>query len=220
LLAYRASGGSHDVTADLNEYLREISGADFTVKDFRTWNATVLAAVGLAVSEHADSDAPRRRVIARVVREVYLGNTPAVARSSCIDPRVVERYQEADTIARVLGELGASTEFGDLATQRKGEAAVLRLLVGQSQRGNSLDARSAAAECAWLNWRCGTARAGHRQRHHHARQARRCVRSGISRSRPSFPASNCPNVTRRGERARPMSPGRLVRTEWWSFPCD
>jgi DNA topoisomerase IB len=78
LLAYRASGGSHDVTAaDLNEYLREISGADFTVKDFRAWNATVLAAVGLAVSEQADSGAARRRAIARVVREVagYLGNT-------------------------------------------------------------------------------------------------------------------------------------------------
>jgi DNA topoisomerase IB len=131
LLAYRASGGGHDVTAaELNEYLREISGAEFTIKDFRTWNATVLAAVGLAVSTHADSDPARQRAVARVTREVagYLGNTPAVARTSYIDPRVVERYEAGDTIDRVLSELGASTEFGELATQGRAEAAVLRLL--------------------------------------------------------------------------------------------
>ena len=57
LLAWRTGTGGHDVTAaDINDYLREISGADFTAKDFRTWNATVLAAVGLAVSGDAESD--------------------------------------------------------------------------------------------------------------------------------------------------------------------
>jgi DNA topoisomerase IB len=49
-----ASGGHDVTTADINNYLREISGGDFTAKDFRTWNATVLAAVGLAVSERAE----------------------------------------------------------------------------------------------------------------------------------------------------------------------
>jgi DNA topoisomerase IB len=99
-------------------------------KDFRTWNATVLAAVGLAVSNHAGSATARQRAVARVVKEVagYLGNTPAVARASYIDPRVVERYEEGDTIDRVLSDLGASTEFGELATQGEAEAAVLRLL--------------------------------------------------------------------------------------------
>jgi DNA topoisomerase IB len=137
LLAYRARSGAHDVTAaDLNEYLREISGGDFTVKDFRTWNATVLAAVGLAVSRHAGSDTARRRAVARVVKEVagYLGNTPAVARSSYIDPRVIERYEDGDTIDRVLSDLGASTEFGELATQGQAEAAVLRLLARASAK--------------------------------------------------------------------------------------
>ena len=70
----------HAVTAtDINDYLREVSGGEFTAKDFRTWHATVLAAVGLAVSEGAVAAAARRRAIARVCQEVagYLGNTPA-----------------------------------------------------------------------------------------------------------------------------------------------
>lgn len=131
LLAYRDGSGVHDVTAaDINEYLREISGGDFTVKDFRTWNATVLAAVGLAVSTNARPGAARTRAVARAVREVadYLGNTPAVARSAYIDPRVIERYEDGATIARELGKLGSGSKFGELATQGDAEAAVLRLL--------------------------------------------------------------------------------------------
>ena len=73
LLAYRSGRGWHDVTAtDLNDYLRELSGGgEFTVKDFRTWHATVLAAVGLAVSKTAgDTPTARKRAVARMVREV------------------------------------------------------------------------------------------------------------------------------------------------------
>ena len=132
LLAYRDGSRWHDVTAaDLNDYLREISGGDYTVKDFRTWHATVLAAVGLAVSEPAaSSDTARTRAIARVVQEVaaYLGNTPAVARASYIDPRIVEEYQDGRTIASVLDELGQGRDFGDLATRGQAERAVLDLL--------------------------------------------------------------------------------------------
>jgi DNA topoisomerase IB len=149
LFAYRAAGpgappGGHDVTAaDINAYLREVSGGDFTAKDFRTWNATVLAAVGLAVSQGAGTTetgpraaAARQRAIVRVVQEVagYLGNTPAVARASYIDPRVIERYEDGVTIRRALGELGASTEFGELATEGRPETAVLRLLGGAPAR--------------------------------------------------------------------------------------
>jgi DNA topoisomerase IB len=88
LLVYRSGPHWHDVTAaDINAYLNEVSGGDYTAKDFRTWHATVLAAVGLAVSETAASgDSQRKQAIARVVHEVagYLGNTPAVARASYI----------------------------------------------------------------------------------------------------------------------------------------
>ena len=132
LLAYRAGSRWHDVTAaDINDYLREISGGDYTAKDFRTWHATVLAAVGLAVSERApDSDSARKRAVARVVQEVadYLGNTPAVARASYIDPRVIELYQDGRTIAGALGELGRDSDFGDLATKGRAEKALLNLL--------------------------------------------------------------------------------------------
>jgi DNA topoisomerase IB len=132
LLCYWSGHAWHDVTAaDLNAYLREISGADITLKDFRTWHATVLAAVGLAVSEHAaPSEAARKRAVTRVVKEVagYLGNTPAVARRSYIDPRLISRYNDGVTMARVLSRLGEHREFGELATRGCGEEAVLGIL--------------------------------------------------------------------------------------------
>ena len=136
LLVYRSGPRWHDVTAaDINDFLREVSGGDYTAKDFRTWHATVLAAVGLAVSESAcGSDAARKRAIARVVREVadYLGNTPAVARASYIDPRVIELYENGFTIASVLGDLGKNCDFGDLATRGRTETAVVKLLAEHS----------------------------------------------------------------------------------------
>jgi DNA topoisomerase IB len=132
LFAYRSGQRWHDVTAaDINGYLAEITGGEFTAKDFRTWHATVLAAVGLAVSEHARGNATaRRRAIARAVAEVagYLGNTPAVARASYIDPRVIELYESGITIATVLRDLGRNSEFGDLATRGAAERAVVRML--------------------------------------------------------------------------------------------
>jgi DNA topoisomerase IB len=135
LLVYRNGSRWHHVTAaDINAYLGEISDGDYTAKDFRTWHATVLAAVGLAVSQPAaTSDSARKRAVARVVREVagYLGNTPAVARASYIDPRVIEHYQNGITIAAMLRDLGAGREFGDLATIGRAESAVVRLLAGR-----------------------------------------------------------------------------------------
>jgi DNA topoisomerase I len=72
----------------------------------------------------------RKRAIARVVREVadYLGNTPAVARASYIDPRIIELYEDGSTIASVLGDLGKNCDFGDLATRGRAETAVVKLL--------------------------------------------------------------------------------------------
>ena len=132
LLAYKDRGGWHDVTtADINAYLREIVGDEVSAKDFRTWHATVLMAVGLAVSTHAPtSESARRRAVSRVVTEVaqYLGNTPAVCRSSYIDPRVIDLYDDGTTIAAALERLGAEADFGQPATHGQIEAAVLRLL--------------------------------------------------------------------------------------------
>jgi len=132
LFAYRSGRGWHDVTAaGINAYLGDIAGGEFTAKDFRTWHATVLAAVGLAVSEQAaGTAAARRRAIARAVAEVagYLGNTPAVARASYIDPRVIELYESGITIAPALRDLGRNSAFGDLATRGAAERAVVRML--------------------------------------------------------------------------------------------
>jgi DNA topoisomerase IB len=131
LLAYRRDGRWADVrSADINNYVKGVTGGEFTAKDFRTWNATVLAAVGLAVSATVTSATGRKRAVARAVKEVahYLGNTPAVCRASYIDPRVIDHYQAGTTIADVLHRLGQDAEFGQLSTQGDIERAVLDLL--------------------------------------------------------------------------------------------
>ncbi|MFI0806184.1 hypothetical protein [Streptomyces echinatus] len=121
----------HDLhSEDLNEALRRLSGTDVTAKDFRTWHATVLAAV--VTPGARATDAARRRQTARAVREVshYLGNTPAVCRASYIDPKVFELFEQGVTITPVLTRLGEHGDFGRPATQGAVEAAVLDLLDG------------------------------------------------------------------------------------------
>lgn len=133
LFAYWERGAWHDVRAeDLNDYLRVRSGRDITAKDFRTWHATVLAAVALAVSQRASdgSVTARSRAVTRAVREVadYLGNTPAVCRASYIDPVVIEHFENGRTVAGSLDRLGEDARFGHPATQGAVERAVLRLV--------------------------------------------------------------------------------------------
>jgi DNA topoisomerase IB len=132
LLAYKVDRRWRDVKSnDINDFIKEIAGDEFTAKDFRTWNATVLAAVALAVSAPAAaSKTARNRAVVRAMKEVahYLGNTPAVVRSSYVDPRVVDHFEAGVTIAPALGKLGEGAAFGQLATQGSIEDAVLDLL--------------------------------------------------------------------------------------------
>ena len=97
LLAYKEGRRWRDVRSeDINAYIKDATGDDFSAKDFRTWNATVLAAVALSVSgEVAGPTTGRKRAITRAIKEVahYLGNTPAVCRASYIDPRVFDAYR-------------------------------------------------------------------------------------------------------------------------------
>ena len=148
LLAYRDGNQWVDVKSnDINAYLREITGGDFTAKDFRTWHATVLCAVALAVSADAPtSESARKRAVSRAVKEVahYLGNTPAVCRASYIDPRVIDRYNDGITIADEVHRLGAEARFGELATQGAVEAAVLDLLREPAAGGRRTTLRPAA----------------------------------------------------------------------------
>jgi DNA topoisomerase-1 len=131
LLAFKQAGRWRDIlSSDVNGYIKEVTGGDFTAKDFRTWTATVLAAVGVAVAgPAAGSRTARKRAIARAVKEVafYLGNTPAVCRSSYIDPRVFDRYAAGVTIGDALGALG-DVDLGEPAIQGEVEAAVIDLL--------------------------------------------------------------------------------------------
>jgi DNA topoisomerase-1 len=116
LLAYKLGTRWRDIkSADINAYVKEVTGGDFSAKDFRTWNATVLAAVALAVSGPVASASAtaRKRAKVRAVKEVahYLGNTPAVCRASYIDPRIFDRYDSGLTIGGILMEVG---ETGDI----------------------------------------------------------------------------------------------------------
>jgi len=85
----------------VNEYLGALVQGEMTAKDFRTWHATVLAALALATTdEPGDTKASRRRAIKAAVQEVadYLGNTPTIAKNSYIDPRVLDLYEAGTTI--------------------------------------------------------------------------------------------------------------------------
>ncbi|MCU1613473.1 MAG: topoisomerase [Frankiales bacterium] len=119
----------HDVTsAEVNAYLKEISGAEITAKDFRTWNATVLMATTLAGTPAPSSRTARDKAV-RAAYEVVseqLGNTPAVCKASYVDPRVVDHYEHGETVADALAVAAEARD--DRSAQRVLEAAVCSLL--------------------------------------------------------------------------------------------
>jgi DNA topoisomerase I len=111
LLAYQVEGKWRDVRShEINDYVKQATGGDHSAKDFRTWNATLLAAVALAVAareRHPETHAARERIKRRAVKDVarFLGNTPAVCRSSYIDPRVFDRFDGDLTVGGVIHRL-------------------------------------------------------------------------------------------------------------------
>ena len=97
LLAFRGAHGWTRVHGeDVNNFLRCLSGGPFSAKEYRTWNATVIAATTLAAQRP-----PNARAASAAARPVAaaLGNTPAVAREAYIDPRVLTRYEDGETIS-------------------------------------------------------------------------------------------------------------------------
>ncbi|ORW00032.1 DNA topoisomerase IB [Mycobacterium kyorinense] len=129
LLVYRTSDGWSEVHADdLNTRFRELVGDEFSVKDLRTWHGTVLAAEAFANAREPTSKTARRREEAAVMRSVAeeLGNTPAVARSSYVDPRVVTAYEQGITIAPALRR--AERERTPLGRQHVLEKATARVI--------------------------------------------------------------------------------------------
>jgi DNA topoisomerase I len=148
LLAFKSNGTWVDVRSlDINVYIKAAAGEEFTAKDFRTWNATVLASVAMAISGAAAvSPNARKLAIARAVKEVahYLGNTPPVCRASYIDPRVFDRYRSGWTISGALEDLGEDAAFGMPSFQGAIEQAVIDLL--EDNRGSSAVEPVAAVE--------------------------------------------------------------------------
>jgi DNA topoisomerase IB len=111
--------------SQVNDYVREATGIEATAKDFRTWHATVIAAAALATTdEPGETKASRKRAVSATMKEVaeFLGNTPTLARTAYVDPRVVEAYEKGRTIT-----VRTSYDTND-ARQAALERAVLRLL--------------------------------------------------------------------------------------------
>jgi len=114
-------------SARVNDYVRDTTGLDATAKDFRTWHATVLAAAALAeTDEPGETKASRKRAISGAMKEVaeFLGNTPTQARTSYVDPRVIDAYEEGETIRGTTRRNYAKADDRQAALER----AVLRLL--------------------------------------------------------------------------------------------
>jgi DNA topoisomerase I len=133
LLVYRCPDGLRDVRSDdVNARIKELAGEEFTAKDIRTWSATVLAATSLAATVAAagppTSLRKRQRAVTAAMREVaeHLGNTPAVARRSYVDPRVIERFEQGVTVCDALMRAGG--DLSDAAVRDTMERAVLEML--------------------------------------------------------------------------------------------
>jgi DNA topoisomerase I len=129
LLAYRAGRSDwRDVTSDeINQWLKDLVGEEYSAKDFRTWNGTVLAAMKLA----GRVDAPdRAEAVTAVIEEVaeVLGNTPAVCRASYVDPRVIARFKRGRTISADVERLARTGTGPDFAERAGIEKAVIDLL--------------------------------------------------------------------------------------------
>ena len=158
LLAYQSDDDGHWVdvkSRDINAYLGQVSAlagdtesGEVTAKDFRTWSATVLAAVALAVSEPtAHSVTARKRAISRMYQEVshHLGNTPAVCRASYVHPAVVDLFNSGVTIVDELAEIGADADVGGLSVHGAVETAVLDMLRDPKARRRATAAASRRA---------------------------------------------------------------------------
>lgn len=128
-------------SADVNQYLKEISGKDFTAKDFRTWAGTLLAAEALAGFDMDADDATTKSNIVAAIETVskQLGNTPAICRKCYVHPAVIDAYMEGDTVATIAQRAEQQKKQGDLEPL---EHAVMELLVRRLESDESVAAQT------------------------------------------------------------------------------
>ena len=127
LLAWKDGRRWRSVDSDVvNEYVGRTTDMEATAKDFRTWHATVIAAASLAEAGEPATKTARKRAVTATMKEVaeFLGNTPALARSAYVDPRVVDAFEEGRTIEAAVKRRYKTAD----ARQASLERAVLRLL--------------------------------------------------------------------------------------------
>jgi DNA topoisomerase-1 len=143
-------GEARTVTsADVNAYLREISGRDITAKDFRTWAGTVLAALALREFERFDSQAAAKRNLRAAIDRVAarLGNTPTICRKCYVHPEILDSYLEGNLLLEVQSQ-AAEALSSNLTELRVEEAAVLALLTARLARANPAPASIPASRPA------------------------------------------------------------------------
>jgi len=130
LLAYKERRWVAVRSDEINAFIKELAGPEFSAKDFRTWHATVLAAIAVGVAATATSENARARAVRRAVAEVahYLGNTPAVCRASYIDARIFDRYRAGETIADAIEKVAWEGGQDAPPPMHAVEGAVLGLL--------------------------------------------------------------------------------------------
>lgn len=125
-----ADGERHSVdSSDVNDYLRQITGEEYTAKDFRTWSGTVLAALALQEFEKFDSETQAKKNIVRAIESVAsrLGNTPTICRKCYVHPAVLEAYLDG-SVLEALRTTSEEALVKDLHALRPEEAAVLAML--------------------------------------------------------------------------------------------
>jgi DNA topoisomerase-1 len=136
LFQYQDGNDLRDVTsADVNAYLKEITGRDITAKDFRTWAGTVMAALALREFEAFDTKATQKKNLKDAIERVStrLGNTPSICRKCYIHPEVLSAYVEGNLLLEIKDKVEEELRE-DLAQLKPEEAAVLAMLEQRLQR--------------------------------------------------------------------------------------
>ena len=140
-------GETHSIdSSDVNDYLRSITGEEYTAKDFRTWSGTVLAALALQEFEKFDSEAQAKKNIVRAIESVAekLGNTPSICRKCYVHPAVLDAYLEG-TVLEVLRERTEQELSEDLHALQPEEAAVVAMLQQRLRHEQEEEQKRAAA---------------------------------------------------------------------------